>query len=111
MAGDISETDWKVYRSLHPVALQRYCDRVLAEVSALVSDTTKTPHERYLALYQMIQDRDERLDQVFDYLRRSTARRQLGQMRLHGLISDEEFARFEPESRRAAEAWVSMQRD
>jgi len=110
MAGDISERDWKIYRSLHPVALERYCDRVLAEVSTLVSDTSKTPRERYLAVYKLIQERDAMLDHVFDFMRRSTALRQLGQMRLHGLISDDEFARFSPESQRAADSWVSVWR-
>ena len=28
----IAEADWKVLRRVHPLALERYCERVLAEI-------------------------------------------------------------------------------
>ena len=34
MQRTITEPDWKVFRQLHPVALDRFCQRVLAEVDA-----------------------------------------------------------------------------
>jgi len=48
----ISEPDWKVFRRLQPVALDRFCQRVLAEIDAIASDDSKTNHERYLDIFK-----------------------------------------------------------
>ena len=29
MSREISEADWKLFRQLHPLALERFCERVL----------------------------------------------------------------------------------
>jgi hypothetical protein len=47
MSREIRESDWKLFRELHPIALNRFCDRVLSEITAVTSDATKTPHARY----------------------------------------------------------------
>ena len=75
MTRDFPERDWKVLRELKPVALDRFCQRTLMEVAALCSDVGRTNHERYLALWKLIRERDDRLSAAFDDLRRSTARR------------------------------------
>jgi hypothetical protein len=54
MSRTISEPDWKVFRELQRVALDRFCQRVLAEVERLIADSQKTNHEHYLALYKLI---------------------------------------------------------
>jgi hypothetical protein len=103
---DIGEPDWKIYRQLHPIAVERFCDKVLSEVSRLASNASLTSHNRYLAIHKLIEERDQELDQVFDYLRRSTALRQLAMIRFHGLLPDEEFARFSAEARGAVDVWL-----
>ena len=52
MTTDTPESDWKVLKQLHDVALDRLCRRLLAEVEGIAADATRTPHQRYLALYQ-----------------------------------------------------------
>jgi hypothetical protein len=37
---EIKESDWKVFRRLHSVALERYCRRVLEEVRVAAKATT-----------------------------------------------------------------------
>jgi hypothetical protein len=39
----ISESDWKVFRALHPLALERFCAGLLAEVEKLASTTDQRP--------------------------------------------------------------------
>jgi hypothetical protein len=46
----ISEADWKVFRRLRPIALERFCERVLSEIGQTASESGKGAHERYLAL-------------------------------------------------------------
>jgi hypothetical protein len=101
MAGAIREPDWKVFRQLRSLALERFCQRVLSEVGRLASDTSKTGHERYLAVFRLIERRDRELAEAFDDARRSTALRQLACIQAHGLLTDDEMARFSPEAREA----------
>src|SRR5690349_17246983 len=103
MAPEIRESDWKLLRDLKPVALERFCDRVLTELAALSTADGKGAHERYLAVFDQLTRRDRDLSRAFDGLRRSTALLQLAVMRSHGLFTDEEFARFSPETRRAVD--------
>lgn len=99
----IAETDWKLLRTLKPAALDRFCEGVLREVAAVGADQGKGSHERYLAVFDLIQERNETLSIAFDGLRRSTALFQLAYMRGLGLITDEEFSRFSPDTRDAVD--------
>ncbi|MBT0962868.1 hypothetical protein [Denitromonas iodatirespirans] len=69
----IRESDWKVLRRLHPVALERYCERTLGECVQVATDGGESAHARYLALYRLVKARDKTLAMAFDDLRRSTA--------------------------------------
>jgi hypothetical protein len=103
MARAINEADWKHFRQLHPLALERFCERVLSEVSRRASEIGKSAHERYLAVFKLLQRRDKELAEAFDDLRRSTAWLQLANLRSGRLVTDEEFARFGPETRAAVQ--------
>ncbi len=94
MEGQINEVDWKLLRRLQPIALERFCQRVLAGVSRLASNHADGSHARYLELCKLIQKRDEELGSAFDDVKRSTALMRLAQMRVLGLVTDEEFAEF-----------------
>jgi hypothetical protein len=96
---EILEADWKLLRQLKDLALERFCQRVLDEIGRLAADGTQTSHQRYLAVFKFIERRDRELADAFDGLRRSTAFRQLACMQSHGLFTDEERARFSPETR------------
>jgi hypothetical protein len=99
MALDIPESDWKLFRRFHHEALERFCERVLSEVVQLAGDTRKSSHERYVALYQLIRQRDGEIAGAFNDLRRSTAIRQLVAIRSHDVLTEAELARFSPQTR------------
>jgi hypothetical protein len=94
MTVQINEPDWQVFRRLQPIALERFCERILAEIGRIAADDRKNSHERYLAVYKLIHERDKQLADAFNDSRRSRASIQLGLMRFHGLVTDEEMARF-----------------
>lgn len=98
MEGQIYEPDWQVFRKLQPLALERFCERVLAEIGRIAADDTKNSHERYLAIYKLIHERDEQLADAFNGMRRSRAEWQLGLIQAHGLLTEDEMARFSPET-------------
>jgi len=101
---EIKESDWKIFRQLHAVALERFCQRVLEESEALRGDTTRSAHERYVAIYQLFHERDKEVARLFNDLRRSTAVWQLAAIKAHGLLTEDEFARFSQEAQNRVEA-------
>lgn len=66
MFRSISEPDWKLFRRLQPIALDRFCQRVLDEIASVASDADKTSHERFLAVFRLIKQRDGELADAFD---------------------------------------------
>jgi hypothetical protein len=99
MMRDIAERDWKILRELSPIALERFCDRVIDEMQRIGSTRSRTARDRYAELYELIVERDKELGRTFDDLRRSTALLQLTSIHSMGLLMDDEFNRFSEETR------------
>jgi hypothetical protein len=95
----IKESDWKLFRQLQSIALARFCQRVLDAIDRLISEAGKTSHERYLAVYKLLQQRDKELADAFDNPRRSRALWQLARIQSLELLTEEEFSRFSTETR------------
>jgi hypothetical protein len=98
MSRDINETDWKLLRELFPIALERLCGRVLEEVQHIDTDASKSAHQRYLDIYELMQRRDKEIARAFNDLRRSTALIRLVTILSQRLLTPDEFARFSPET-------------
>ena len=96
---DLPESDWKTLRKLQPVALDRFCRRVLDECRTVCDNDSKTSHERYLDLYKLLRTRDKELADAFDDMRRSVALLRLVTMYRRDLLTEDEVARFSPETR------------
>jgi hypothetical protein len=104
MAQDVPETDWKVFRELREVAIERYCKRILDEVERFRADASRSHHERYLALYRWLRDRNEDLAHAFDDPRRSQMLWQLAAIHAHGLLESNELAQFTAKTRKTIES-------
>jgi hypothetical protein len=94
---EIKESDWKVLRRVHPLALERFCGRVLAEIGRVSRDGAKGHHARYLQVFGIIQQRDREMARLFDNPRRSHALTMLAQIRSQGLLTEDEFSSLSPE--------------
>jgi hypothetical protein len=101
MSRSIPESDWKLFRQLHTAALERYCERILREIKRMSEDAVHTPHERYLKVYELVEQKNAELGRAFDDVRRSTALTQLTIIYSYGVITEEELMRFTPETRAA----------
>jgi hypothetical protein len=93
----ISEPDWKIWKPLFEVALERFCQRTL-DGAARYAAGEGTAHERYVKLYQYVKKRDKELGQVFDNLSRSNAPMQIALAAKKKLITPEELAAFSQET-------------
>jgi hypothetical protein len=96
---EITESDWKVLRRVHPLALERFCERVLAEIDRVSRDGAKSQHARYLQIFRIIKESDRDIARLFDNPRRSHALTMLAQIRSQGLLTEDEFSSLSPETR------------
>jgi hypothetical protein len=99
MPREIKEADWKVLRRLHPLALERFCERVLAEIESVKHDDARSFHQRYLDIFEIVERRDREMARIFDNLKRSNALTMLAQMRSQGLLMEDEYFSLSPETR------------
>ncbi len=101
MSRDLPESDWKAFRKLREIALERFCERVLGEVGTIASNGTTSYHDRYLKIYRLIDDRDDELAYAFNDPRRSRAIVQLAAINSYGLLSEDDLLSFTAETREA----------
>lgn len=92
--GPPSEADWRVVRELRALALERFCERVLAEADAAGRLGEGSAHVRYVALYRVLERRDRELARAFDSPRRSAMLMQLAELTRLGLLHADEIALF-----------------
>jgi hypothetical protein len=102
------ESDWKLLRSLHRAALERYCAQVLDECAVVVRDDNLSAYDRYLRLVRLLRERDDGVAAAFDDLRRSTAIQRLAAMINLGVVSSVELAPFTPATRESAMALAEI---
>lgn len=110
MAGDLPESDWKVFRRLREVALERFCRRVLEEVGRAASKNGGKYHDRYLEVYRLLDRRDDELGRAFNNPRRSSAAVQLALIQAHSLLTAEEMAQFSPETQQIVGSLLAVHR-
>lgn len=110
MTRSIAESEWKVFRELRGVALERFCDRTLDELGRLAADRSRPAHDRYLDAYRLIEERDRELSRAFDAPRRSQAMMQLALISSLGLLTPEELSRFFPATRESIDVTAAYLR-
>jgi len=99
----IAEADWKVLRRVHPLALERFCERVLAEIEHVTHNSAQSTHQRYLDIFKIVMQRDREMASIFNDPKRSKALTMLAGMRSEGLLMTDEFSSLSAETRSAIE--------
>lgn len=99
MPPDISEPDWKVLRRVHPLALERFCGRVVGKVERIIHNTALSQRERYVELFNLMQRHDGDIGRLFDDPKRSRALTMLAHMRSDGVLTEEEFSSLSQRTR------------
>lgn len=110
MTREIKENDWKLFRQLQLIALERLSERIITEVRRISSDTGNTFHQRYLDIFDLIQTQNENMSRTFDNPRRSTALMQLAAIRSQCLITNDELNRFSEETCALVEILIGSDR-
>jgi len=71
MLGNIPESDWHHFKRVHQVLLERFCQRTLDDLGAMLRASEGSAHEQYRRAYELLVDRDEELARAFDDFRRN----------------------------------------
>ena len=91
------ESDWRVLRRLHSIALERFSQRALEEVREAAECNTNY-HDCYRKVYRLIRNHDKRMAAAFDDPSRSNAFVLLANIIGEGLLTEEELKQFSHES-------------
>ena len=92
-----------MFREVREAALERLCARILKQIEGISSDSSRSHHQRYGAIFQLMRERDREVAYAFDNPRRSQMVNQLLAIYRLDLLSPEEFARFTPAARARVE--------
>jgi hypothetical protein len=57
---------WKLFWKIRLIALNRFCEWVLAEVTRIAHLKAYTPHQRYLPVFQLVKQRYRDFAELFD---------------------------------------------
>jgi len=87
----MKESDWKKFKKIKEQALDRFCAKALAEFEKTLHNADMTNHERYLHLYRLVDETDNRLGSLFNGHSRSSALIQLLLIRNEGLVDNHEL--------------------
>jgi hypothetical protein len=99
----ISESDWKKFKSLRLLALDRFCQGVLDDAQTISQHDALSAHARYRMLYGLVHDRDKDIVQAFDYYSRSSALMSLRFMVMYDLLTDAELSVLSEDALRCVE--------
>jgi hypothetical protein len=97
----MNESDWKRYCVLRPMAHERMCERIMADVEKIVLDKSIAPYERIDASEELLKAGQKELYWAFGVFRfsRHEARSHLLGLCARELIKVEELTGFSEETR------------
>ncbi|GAB1261006.1 hypothetical protein [Aurantivibrio plasticivorans] len=93
---DITEADWKIFKSIREKAIETYCQRCLAEYQEII-DRNESAHNRYLLMYRIVENLDKQMELIFQNLSRSKAILELIAIRGEGLADEALVSKLSPE--------------
>lgn len=92
----ISEADWKVWKALRLRTIDKFCEQTFSQLQQLI-DGEAAIHDRHRLLYQLVTERDQQIEELFDPLTRNRSLHQLLNLYRVGLIEDEDLSPFSDE--------------
>ena len=93
----IPESDWKTWRKMSNVALERFCSDALEGVRAITLREGST-HARYRELFAFLRERDDIIAAIFDDQRRLNAFLQMARALSENVLHSSEIGKLSEES-------------
>ena len=95
----ILESDWKKFKPLHALAMDRFFQKTNAEIAQRILSTQGTHQDRFWNAHEFACDQRKEAAELFDDPRRSSALLKLAAFCRQGLLTPEEISPLTPETR------------
>ena len=93
----MKESDWQIFKQIKEKAIQKFCQQALDEFEEVINDEKEHAYNRYLLLYKLVQNRDKRMQLLFDDHSRSKAQIQLIAIRGEDLADESLLSKLSEE--------------
>jgi len=110
MSRDIAESDWKVFKKLHSIAMERFFHKAVKEMRPLLDIDGTPPKDQFWDVLNLATQRRKLAADLFDDMRRSTAIFIIAAIARHKLVTDTELAGFSPEARQQIQGLLDISR-
>jgi len=108
MQRDMAESDWKVFKELHPIAMNRFFEKAVKEMQPLLWTKNKPAQERFWDALEYATQQRQQAARLFDDFRRSTAIIQAGLIYANHLLTEEEIGRFSDQTREQLQTFIGL---
>ena len=108
MERDIAERDWKVFKELHSIAMNRFFEKAVKDMQPMLWHKDKPAQERFWDALTYAKKQREQAARLFDGKSRSNAVFQAGLIYANHLLSKEEINRFSPEMQEHLERFLTV---
>ncbi len=96
--------------NLKPELLNTLCARIHKQAESIIKSTDKSEHEKYLDLYEYIQDSDDIVARCFNDWRRSNISMKISQLLAENLLTDEHIQNLSDETKEIIESLRAFQK-
>ncbi len=90
----IPEKDWKRIRAIKDQKLNDICAVILNEINLEITNKKDQNHETYLKVWNIVNERDKDIADMFNDLKRSNAVFKLALWKKNGYLIETELAEF-----------------
>ena len=87
----MNESDWKIFKKVKEIALERFCEIAIADVEEAMDKDGESFYGKYLYVFKLVENADKRLSLLFDGNSRAKAQLQLTLLRSEGLVENHEL--------------------
>jgi hypothetical protein len=110
MSRDILESDWKVFKKLHPIAMERFFQRAVKEMRPLLDIDGTPAKDQFWDVLNLATERRKLAATLFDGPSRSSAILLIAGIARHKLVTEEELAGFSAEARQQIQGMLEFSR-
>lgn len=104
----IPEKDWKILRTLKDELLAKACDEVFIKVNALSEMRSGCEHQSYLTLWELVQNENRKIAEMFDDLKRSNAILKISALKRYNILSEEQLCLFSNETQKYVQYFTQI---
>lgn len=94
----VTEKDWKLFRKLQAQLTAKACELIFIKAQTIANNRAGKEHASYLELYDLIQNEDHKIGEMFNNPTRNNLLLKLVSLTAYGVLTAEQLAMFSQET-------------